>query len=200
MAYINVSAPTSRAVLQISTASIASTTTFYLTVVDTNTTCSKTDSVTISVYNSQIQMPIISENNGVLICTPADFYQWYLDTVPISLGVQQTYTPISEGVYSVAVYDSLVCNYYTSSTYNFIFTDTKTRINYNQIHVFPNPAKSYISISGILKQNLTIQDCIGKIIFEKNNCNHQENIDLSEFSKGLYFIKTKGQTTKFIIE
>ena len=181
--------------------SISATATFYLTVTNINTTCSKTDSVKISLYNYQTQFPIITESNGVLNCTPAHFYQWYLDSVPISLGVQQSYTPTAEGSYYVAVYDSAVCNYYSSAPYNFLFTALSNSIQKNEtIGIYPNPAGNQITIYNLqsTKYSLTIQNTLGEIVFTKNNFAASETIDVSNYESGVYFVKVNDKVVKFL--
>ena len=78
----------------------------------------------------------------------------------------------------------------------------------NQIAVFPNPSKGIFNISfGNLNPNkIEVYDISGKVILQKNNfevTNNQANIDLSNTSDGVYFVKisTENNTiTKRIIK
>ncbi len=57
------------------------------------------------------------------------------------------------------------------------------------ISVYPNPANNSINIQNIQNASLTINDMNGKKIYSNTNCNQTEQIDLSTFSKGIYFAK-----------
>jgi hypothetical protein len=183
--------------------------TFYLTVVDANTTCSFTDSVQVNVYNYQTQFPVISENAGVLSCTPAHFYQWYLDSVPIANGLQQTYTPTAEGFYSVAVYDSAVCNYYTSAGFNYLFTSISNNKSIDElIEIFPNPSHDFIFLKPsfyLENANLRIIDVLGNTIFtDKLSTQHAINesyrINMQQFVNGIYFIIVQSHSKEYILK
>jgi hypothetical protein len=78
----------------------------------------------------------------------------------------------------------------------------------NQIAVFPNPSNGIFNIAfGNLNPNkIEVYDISGKLIFQKNQLvvsNNQTNIDLSNTSNGVYFVKisTENNTiTKRIIK
>jgi hypothetical protein len=153
------------------------------------------------LHNYQTQFPVITESNGVLNCTPAHFYQWYLDSVPLANEIYQSYTPTAEGDYYVAVNDSAVCDYYSSALYNFIFTNLSKSIRKNEtIRVYPNPANNQITIYNIpsTKLTLTIQNTLGEIVFTKNDFSASETIDVSGFASGVYFVRVNQTSIKFI--
>ena len=68
------------------------------------------------------------------------------------------------------------------------------------ITVFPNPAsdKFTIAIKDNSYEELAIKcyDVIGKVVFEKNTFNKIIDIDVSQFSKGIYFIQLQGKDSK----
>jgi hypothetical protein len=180
---------------------ITNNTTFYLSVVDTNTTCSKTDSVQLSVYSYQTQFPVITENAGVLSCTPAHFYQWYLDSVPIANATTQTYTPTAEGVYTVAVSDSAVCDYYTSVGFNFLFTNMATS-NFDKVSfdIFPNPTTDLLNIkSNVVFNNATISivDLLGNIIVTEKLSIQNSKFRIQNLTPGVYFIIIKANNIEY---
>ena len=67
----------------------------------------------------------------------------------------------------------------------------------NKITLFPNPASDQIMLSvapGILLSGIEVFDVQGKILYSQNNFNEsnlQQNIHLTSFTSGLYFIKVK---------
>ena len=84
----------------------------------------------------------------------------------------------------------------------------KERFLNPSFRVYPNPSNEKINIKGSLK-NITrifIQDKLGRTIFSQNNdiSSLNRSIDLSSFSKGIYFLNfehnTQNITKKLIIE
>lgn len=65
--------------------------------------------------------------------------------------------------------------------------------NEDNITIFPNPAfdKINITIKDNSYQEIAIKcfDVLGKVVFEKNTFNKLIDIDVSQFSKGIYFIR-----------
>jgi len=87
---------------------------------------------------------------------------------------------------------------------NLTYSDAVTinKISEKSVSVFPNPANDYVTVSNILNSDITISTISGKQIFLKQNCNVNENINISNFSKGTYFLtvrkENKVTTEKFI--
>ena len=60
----------------------------------------------------------------------------------------------------------------------------------NTIKIFPNPASDKITIEGSDEtQNLFIYNFVGDLIFQKQLRNSKNEIDISNFPKGIYLIK-----------
>jgi len=71
----------------------------------------------------------------------------------------------------------------------------------NSIKLFPNPSSEFIKVSGLTEnQKYTIYNILGAEI--KNGLiSNNEQIDISNFTKGMYFLKFKdGITLKFLKE
>lgn len=63
-----------------------------------------------------------------------------------------------------------------------------------RIDIFPNPATNYIEIqSNSIMQNINIIDITGKVILQKRVNAHSEQIDISNLSKGYYFINIQSK-------
>jgi len=58
------------------------------------------------------------------------------------------------------------------------------------ISVFPNPVKSMFTLVSPEKADLKIFDIQGKLMLAKNNLSGNEIIDVSQFSNGIYVLKT----------
>lgn len=83
-----------------------------------------------------------------------------------------------------------------------IYPDTYTNtaeITNSEINIYPNPSKGIFNIlinENLNNSELTIYNSIGNIILQKNISSSQTSIDLSEQSKGMYFVKiTDANTT-----
>ena len=67
--------------------------------------------------------------------------------------------------------------------------------NDNKFFVYPNPAKDNIRIIGVENQDIEIFSMDGKAMFEGE---YKSSLNVSDFPKGTYIIKTDCQTLKFI--
>lgn len=68
----------------------------------------------------------------------------------------------------------------------------------NKISVYPNPADDFIMISVKQPTHYTISDIFGKIILKGVILSDNQQIDISELSYGMYFIKIGTKLEKFI--
>ena len=69
------------------------------------------------------------------------------------------------------------------------------------IKVYPNPAVSYVEISGLIEgEDLILFDIIGNKVIHKKVESRKEQIDLSSVKSGIYFVKTGDRTLKIIVE
>jgi hypothetical protein len=76
----------------------------------------------------------------------------------------------------------------------------------NNINVYPNPTDGAFTISyGTLQPSIYIYNCLGKLVYKKEKASQGcEQINLSAYSKGIYFIKMqsgeKSYSKKVILE
>lgn len=85
---------------------------------------------------------------------------------------------------------------------SFSYSDVKSAIveNSHQIKVYPNPAKSVINIISKEAQPFYVYDTNGKLVMQgKTNAGGNTQINITHLAAGIYFIKTKGTTTKFFV-
>ena len=77
------------------------------------------------------------------------------------------------------------------------FLEVSNTNRINEIQIYPNPVKDFISIIQDDNSSLlyTISDITGKQILAGQN-KYNERIDVSKLSKGVYFIQIKGKTIK----
>ena len=111
-----------------------------------------------------------------------------------------TITNLKENAYSFTATESM-----QSSRFTLVFEDrllsTNTSEGLNtQIQLFPNPSNGIITLSYLGAETFTnavVMDLNGKHVKEINLSNFNESlaIDLSAFSKGMYFIQISTQST-----
>lgn len=80
-------------------------------------------------------------------------------------------------------------------------TSSISNIKNNAISIFPNPANDKINITindKKLISEIEIIDIFGRTINKIKNLKNQSVIDISNLTKGVYFIKTKENSFKFI--
>ena len=99
-----------------------------------------------------------------------------------------SYNVTSNGNYAVEVSVGNCSD--TSECVNMVSTGLIKERNENEIHLYPNPTSSIITIDfeNIVNAHVTIFDLLGKEIYGDRQLNqHQLEVDLSNFVKGVYF-------------
>ena len=128
-------------------------------------------------------------------------YQWQFNGIDIFGATSNTYTinniqMNNAGTYSVVVTGEcgqVISNNVELSIFLNFFDKNK-----KEIIIYPNPTKKYIMINNVKNTNIKIIDLYGKKILILSNIKEERiNIDLSNFSKGIYFIKIS-DNNKFI--
>lgn len=62
----------------------------------------------------------------------------------------------------------------------------------DNVNVFPNPSSGTVNISGVQGTYIVVYNILGEIVFTENVESVSTKIDVSSFSKGIYFIKIEG--------
>ena len=171
----------------------------------TNNLCAGFYNVTITDDNgcSIINSAIVSEpapmlvniwvDDGKIIATNGfSSYQWYYSNGnPIAGAITEILEPTSVGEYYVVVTNGNceVTSYIIS--YNISTLENPKR----ETRIYPNPSNGLIIIEGHNKiKNIVLTNHLGNQLLEVEN-NHNEGcltkLDLSNFTKGIYFIQIK---------
>ena len=87
----------------------------------------------------------------------------------------------------------------------FVATLSNPKFDFNTISLSPNPVKDILTISSkSTMENIEIYSVLGQLIVSKSIENTNAKLNISDFNKGLYFVKIKGenaaQSFKFIKE
>lgn len=68
----------------------------------------------------------------------------------------------------------------------------------NKLNLFPNPTSGRLTVVNTKKQNITILNSLGEIVFIKTNASESESIDITMLPEGIYILKSNLLQTKFI--
>lgn len=169
---------------------------YMVKLVATNATGS--DSATYTSYilvNQNPPQPVISQNGSVLVCTQAQGYQWFYNSIPLAGQTNQVLFSPTSGNYFVIITDSNGCN----TVSNLItVTGFKEVLNNEWLQCYPNPVKDQLVLSFNKeikndKVEITITDVTGRKIKQITqngiNLNRVINLDLNQISNGIYIIK-----------
>jgi hypothetical protein len=109
----------------------------------------------------------------------------YTPSVPVVSG---------DKLYFAAKYDYSTGNelYTITSTGTGVNTETE---NLSPIAIYPNPATTSFSLSGISENyKISVFNNLGQIYLKKNNFTSGQSIDVSTWAPGLYFIHIQNST------
>lgn len=119
-------------------------------------------------------------------------YQWIdcnNSNSPINGATSQAFTPTVSGTYAVQI-NNATCSA-TSSCLSVSITAVSIKeYTNNIIEIYPNPAKNFVTIDGLINNsNIQIIDALGKIVFSESNNSSKVTINTEMFNSGIYFVK-----------
>jgi len=164
----------------------------------TSTAIVRPDYITV---NATPDNPVISAVGNFMTSTFASSYQWFFENTAISGATSQTYSATLTGNYAVMIQDANGCTAFSDPVYINV-TGINNPVEESGISIFPNPSKGvfYISISDDKLRNgqIEITDVAGKIIqfspAQMSNGKSDREINLEQFSNGIYFLKVAGDS------
>jgi Subtilase family/Secretion system C-terminal sorting domain/GEVED domain len=140
----------------------------------------------VAVMPTIAAFPTINKVGDTLISSAGIYYQWQNNGVDIVGEINQKYTPITTGNYSVVVTDFSGCKQ-SSKVYN--------AANKNELTIYPNPATSVVNIAfktnDVAQTNIKIVDIMGNIYIQKNYTSSNtinQKINITSLPNGLYII------------
>ena len=132
--------------------------------------------------------PMITALDSSLTSSASTGNQWYFNGIIIPGAIDQNYIATAFGSYTVTV-DNGGCTA-TSLPYSYL-ANRIIELSGNSISIYPNPTsgKFTIKLDNSSKTEMEINNIVGELIFKVNFVNQQSTIDLSNESKGIYFLK-----------
>jgi len=153
------------------------------------------DSV-ITIHLTQVVFDTTITQSGIQLTAKESgvTYKWLdCDAVFAPLGIGDTlksFTATKNGNYAVEItkngcVDTLACYSITNVGVKNI-AESK-----NNFSIYPNPTNNKITIDGVTSQNttLSIKNIVGELVFQTQLNNAKNEIDISNFSKGIYIVK-----------
>jgi hypothetical protein len=153
----------------------------------------------ISIFE-EISTPTILFENGILISSLAENYQWYFNDNIINGANNQTYIPQLNGNYTVSVYSNECTKISDLLIVNSVGINN---ISSSQpVTIYPNPANNILYLKGftIEKSYIKIYDTVGRIMIESNSNSILNEIDISQLQNGTYIMSINEKVlSRFII-
>jgi predicted dienelactone hydrolase len=144
-------------------------------------------------------IPTIQYNAGTFTSSVSGVsYVWYLNGNPIPNSNQISILSTQQGVYEVEVFFADGCSE-ISAPYNLIATNIAD-FNANEMSFYPNPSSAIITFKNVDAKDMAaikIYNAIGQELHSFQLYNNE--IDVSGFPKGIYFIQLKDAIKKLIV-
>jgi glucuronoarabinoxylan endo-1,4-beta-xylanase len=127
-------------------------------------------------------------------------YKWKKGNGIIASATMQNYTATTAGTYKVIVTNANTCSKQSAGTIVTVPCREGTFINeQSKVEVFPNPTNGQVTLKFNSNDNsaseLVIADVTGRQVYYEaftiTQGNNEKSLDLSRFSKGVYFLKVK---------
>lgn len=183
----------------------SSTTTYTVTVTNANG-CTATATGTITV-NPNPATPIITQSGNTLNAT-AGFatYQWYQTGNLIPGATSASFSPASDGVYTVVVTDTNSC---TSASGDFDYRAVGIagpRDSFGDAQVFPNPSQGSFSVLLNLDKGreltFVVTDVVGHVLLQRTVKASvgpwEEKIALDQVAKGVYLLQVRSGSDQLV--
>jgi hypothetical protein len=173
--------------------------------------CSTKDTITIDLLS--LPFALIGQNGSTLNASSViknsdgqvklifniKEYQWYFNNEPIEGAMDSTLQISSSGLYKVKVTDLKGCSNY-SNEYSVISLDA-TKIQTNEIMVFPNPTNGIFTISDNDQINIyriDIYNSAGSLVkYYENVQEIAVKCDISNLSNGVYIVRVLSDKPKY---
>ena len=163
---------------------------YAVTVVDNQACSASSSAVTVSIS------PVVTFDNGVLMSTPADVYQWFYSGIVLLGATDQSFVPMFSGEYSVEVNCSWTG--WVSSNVVQVIISGVSETTIGKLKIYPNPVSALESELVLELQDLenspfmlVLTDLAGREFWCKTEVEFSEKIILQtgNIPAGTYFVQ-----------
>lgn len=114
----------------------------------------------------EMPVAVITNNDGVLTCSPNVHYQWYLNGETIPGAAAQTYTPTESGSYTVMVRNNGTCTV-TSEPYVFTLPVSVAAVaGPGYMKLYPNPVRDRMYVDAPQPADIRISTMDGRLVLQ----------------------------------
>lgn len=140
--------------------------------------------------------PVITQNGGELTSTPGVNYQWFLNDAFIPDGMEQTYEPTENGIYTVLVIDANGCSN-LSEDFNFMSTGVA---DVTADALWIGPLREAFWLNAPSAGELRIVDVTGKVVATARVVAGLQIIALPGLASGTYTLLLNGEAIRAVKE
>ena len=175
-------------------ASLDSTTTFSVTILDANENVSADQTLNV---NAVPEIPVISQNDQCLESSAASGNQWYNSNGPIAGANNPEYCPTATEHYYVIVSNAAGCSSEPSNIIYFVYTGMEETDLSTEISIYPNPSRGTFYLNtgiGINDLELRVSNMLNQCVWRKTIPHagaSQFILNLDQLKKGVYFMQMK---------
>jgi len=142
------------------------------------------------IFGTAPSPPTVIVSGDTVFCSHASSYQWYYNGAPISGAIDSFYIATQSGIYSAQITENGCA--VLSNGVTVTITSVAEHMN-SEIKIYPNPAHDMIMVYGLrVKTSIEIYNVLGEKVYGSEprlvNSKPETIIDISSFSKGVYFI------------
>lgn len=170
-------------------------------VTETNNGCGAMSQPIIITAGTSPPKPGITLSGADLRSSAAAGNQWYKDGVAITGATAQTYTPTSNGNYSVQVSQN-GCKSSMSDAYVFVVTAVVSVDGSHFIKLSPNPVVNEMNLefnlSGINQLTIDLIDMNGKLVQRWKHQKTGSRLSVSKYARSIYFARVYSPNGKII--
>ncbi len=152
-----------------------------------------TNSISIGTYS--VTTPIINQNGNTLsTAAGTGSYRWFLNNVFLGGAVNNTYSPVSNGSYTVEVTDANGC-VAVSAPFNYSTTGIENLSAPIHMNLMPNPAREFVTISASFTRpfTITLVNIYGQIVFTGTSETASYVLGLTKLSSGIYTLRLENE-------
>jgi uncharacterized repeat protein (TIGR03803 family) len=148
-----------------------------------------------------IEAPILSGSGFILTSNSATGNQWFLNDKLLPSATSQTLNATESGTYKLQVNADDCASEFSLDKALVVTGDLQDDLN--KIEIYPNPVTDWLTIKlgeESIKKEVSIVDLTGRQMVQKDVYGSEAQINVSDYSQGIYLLKVSSSTTTRIIK
>jgi uncharacterized repeat protein (TIGR03803 family) len=148
-----------------------------------------------------IEAPILSGSGFILTSNSTTGNQWFLNDKLLPSATSQTLNATESGTYKLQVNADDCASEFSLDKALVVTGDLQDDLN--KIEIYPNPVTDWLTIKlgeESIKKEVSIVDLTGRQMVQKDVYGSEAQINVSDYSQGIYLLKVSSSTTTRIIK